>query len=418
MENLAYLGGNKTVPECSQHYVWPVLSSATIKAVNDYLVNREPLSISTKTGIVKALEDAIASYVGVNYVLSTNSGSNALYAAYVSLNLEPGSEVIVQNVTFHASISPAIHCGLTPVIVDVDENGNMSVEALEKAITSKTRAVVVNHTWGHPADMDEIVEICKKNNLKLIEDCSHAFGATYNNIKVGNFGDVAVASMQASKTLSAGEGGLLMTNDNLLYQRASLVGHYRGRTEVEVTDENLSPYVHSGMGLKFRIHPIAAVIAYHEFQTFDEKIKNRAKLLDKLSDAFHTIKGIEAPHQKENVTMGSYYGFKPSFVPGELKLNGEYIDCDTYIQIMNCEGVEIHRPSVKPLNTLPIFAGERCPPFTFVEKTWKPRISGQLTGSEQYFENRLSLPTFTYPDSEEIVDLYISAFQKVSNLLG
>lgn len=418
MENLAYLGGPRAVTERNQHYTWPVLSDTTIKAVNDYLLNREPISISTKTGIVKKLEDAIANYVGVNYVLSSNSGSNALYAAYVSLNLEPGSEVIVQNITFHASVSPAIHCGLTPVIVDVDENGNMSADALEKAITPRTRAVVVNHTWGHPADMDEIVEICNKNKLKLIEDCSHAFGATYNNIKVGNFGDIAVVSMQASKTLFAGEGGLLMTNDNLLYQRASLVGHYRGRTEVEVTDKSLSPYVHSGLGLKFRIHPIAAVIAYYEFQTFDEKIKNRAKLLDKLSNALHSIKGIDPPHQRKNVTMGSYYGYKPSFVPGELKLNGKYIDCDTYIQIMNCEGVEIHRPSVKPLNTLPLFSSERLPPFAFASKTWKPRISGQLTGSKKYFENRLSLPTFTFPDSEKIVDLYISAFQKVAYHLG
>lgn len=418
MENLAYFGGSKTVLDCGEHFTWPVLSDTTISAVNDYLVNREPLSISTKTGIVKMLEDAIAAYVGVKYVLSTNSGSNALYAAYVSLNLEPGSEVIVQDVTFHASISPAIHCGLTPVIVDVDENGNMSVEALERAITCKTRAVVINHTWGHPADMDEIITVCRKHNLKLIEDCSHAFGATYKNIRVGNFGDVAVASMQASKTLFAGEGGLLMTNDNLLYQRASLTGHYRGRTEVEVTDEALSPYVHSGLGLKFRIHPLAAVIAYYEFQTFDEKIKNREKLLGKLSDALATIKGIDPPHQKDIVTMGSYYGYKPRFVPGELKLNGTYIDCDTYIKIMNSEGVEIHRPSVKPLHTLPIFLDDKALPFKFAKATWRPRISGSLTGSKKYFENRLSLPTFTDPTSETLVDMYIAAFRKVSDKLG
>jgi len=416
MNNLAFFGGEKAVRYEGEHFEWPLLSEQTISAVNDYLKNREPLSISTQTGIIKQLEEAIADYVEVNYVLSTNSGSNALYAAYVALNVEPGSEVIVQNVTFHASVSPAMHCGLTPVLVDVEpDTGNVSVEAIEKAITRKTRILVVNHTWGHPADMDRIMHLCQKYGIKLIEDCSHSFGATYKGRKVGTFGDISVVSMQASKTLTAGEGGLLMTNNNEYYQRASLVGHYRGRSETEVTDKVLNKYGSTGMGFKFRIHPLAAVIAYNEFVTFENKIENRAKLLGKLSKALEQVKGIRPPIIKGDVTMGSYYGYKPEFVYGELKINGEDVDCDTYIRIMNAEGVDIHRPSVKPLNEMPLFM-EEVVPFKCVEQTWKPRVSGSLIGSRKYFENRLSLPTFTY--SEEIVDQYIDAFKKVSDCLG
>lgn len=416
MDELAYFGGEKTVDIEGVHFEWPLLSAQTINAVNDYLKGREPLSISTRTGIIKQLEDAIAEYIDVKHVLSTNSGSNALYAAYVALNLEPGSEVIVQNVTFHASVSSSMHCGLTPVIVDVDpDTGNVFVEEVEKAITDKTKVLVINHTWGHPADMDEIVSLCKKYNIKLIEDCSHSFGATYKGRKVGTFGDITVASMQASKMLTAGEGGLLMTNNEEYYQRASLVGHYRGRSETEITDKELKKYGSTGMGFKFRIHPLAAVIAYNEFLTFENKLENRAKLLGKLSKALEQVKGIEPPVIKEYVTMGSFYGYKPKFVPGELILNGKYIDCNTYIKIMNAEGIDIHRPSVKPLNELPIFM-EGEVPFKYIEQTWKPRVSGNLAGSKKYFENRLSLPTFTY--SEEIVDLYIKAFKKVSDCLG
>lgn len=98
-----------------------------------------------------------------------------------------------------------------------------------------------------------------------------------------------------------------------------------------------------------------------------------------------------------------------------MKINGEDVDCDTYIRIMNAEGVDIHRPSVKPLNEMPLFM-EEVVPFKCVEQTWKPRVSGSLIGSRKYFENRLSLPTFTY--SEEIVDQYIDAFKKVSDCLG
>lgn len=416
MNDLAFYGGEKSVTYQGKHFEWPLLSDETIKAVNDYLKNREPLSIATRTGIVKKLEDTISDYVGVKYVLSTNSGSNALYAAYVALNVEPGSEVIVQNLTFHASISPAMHCGLTPVLVDVEpDTGNVSVEAIRKAITNKTKILVINHTWGYPADMDSIVPLCKEFGIKLIEDCSHSFGATYKGRKVGTFGDISVASMQASKTLTAGEGGLLMTNNSEYYQRASLVGHYRGRSETEVTDKQLSRYGSTGMGLKFRIHPLAAVIAYNEFATFENKIKSREKLLGKLSEALEQVKGIRPPVIKEDVTMGSYYGYKPQFVYGELKIDGKNIDCDTYIKIMNAEGVDIHRPSVKPLNEMSLFMDEVVP-FKCVEQTWKPRISGNLIGSEKYFENRLSLPTFTY--SEEIVDQYITAFKKVSECLG
>lgn len=416
MKKLAYYGGNKTVNIEGKHFEWPLLSDETIKAVNDYLRRREPLSIATRTGIIKQLEDVITEYVGVKYCLSTNSGSNALYAAYVALNIEPGSEVIVQNVTFHASVSPAMHCGLTPVLVDVNpDTGNISVEAAEKAITDKTRVLVINHTWGQPADMDEILILCKHHNLKLIEDCSHSFGATYKGRKVGTFGDISVASMQASKMLTAGEGGLFMTNNEEYYQRASLVGHYRGRSEIEITNEVLKKFGNTGMGFKFRIHPLAAVIAYNEFMTFENKIQLRAKLLGKLSKGLEQIKGIKPPVIKGDVTMGSFYGYKPEYIPGELKVDGEYIDCDTYIKVMNAEGVDIHRPSVKPLNEIPIFMESEVP-FKCIEQTWKPRVSGELAGSRRYFENRLSIPTFTY--SEEIVDLYIKAFKKVSDCLG
>lgn len=416
MSKLAILGGRMAINVPNKHYEWPILSDNTIKAVNTYLLDRKPLSISEKKGIVKDLEDEVAKYNNIKYVLSTNSGSNALYAAYVALNLERGSEVIVQNVTFHASITPAMHCGLSPVLVDVEsETGNISVASIEKAITSKTKALVVNHTWGHPANMDEIKEICKRHKLKLIEDCSHSFGATYKGKKVGTFGDISVVSMQASKMLPAGEGGLLMTNNSLYYQRACLVGHYRGRSEDDITYDELKQYGSTGMGLKFRIHPIAAVIAYNELLLLDQKIELRKNLLGRLSYALEKLKGIRPPYISADVTMGSFYGYKPQFVPGELRMNGEYIDCDTYIDILSKEGVDIHRPSVKPLNMLPIFV-DNPKPFKCIEETWHPRVCGALLGSNKYFENRLSLPTFTY--SEKIVDLYIRAFQKVSYWLG
>ncbi|QUI23851.1 DegT/DnrJ/EryC1/StrS family aminotransferase [Vallitalea pronyensis] len=412
---LAIYGGKPSVSYTSPHFRWPELCKEGIEAVYQYLMEGKPISIADGTGIIEELEDLIREYLNVKYVLTTNSGTNALHSAYIALDLPLGSEIICQNVTFHASITPAIHCGLSPVLVDVQpDTGNVDPKSLREAITKKTKAIVINHTWGHPAEMDEILQICIEKDIRLIEDCSHAFGSTYRGEKVGTFGDIAIISMQASKAISAGEGGILVTNNQLYYERACLTGHYRGRSEKEVTDPYLKNFTHTGFGLKYRLHPIAAVIAKHELLRIDEIIEKRNHLLGILSEGLRRAKGIRPPAIRSYVTMGSFYGYKPEFVPNELFIDNRLMNCDEYIKILSAEGLEIHRPSVRPLSEFPIFQDKKAP-LQFAKDTWKPRIHKPLEGSKEYFENRLSLPTFTNMNSLPLVKEYIKAFNKVSD---
>lgn len=162
----------------------------------------------------RRLEEKFKNYFEVKYAVSFNSGRSGLMAILSSLGLEKGSEVLLQAFTCNAAPNPVIWSGLKPVFVDVDKNTfNIDVEDLKKKITPKSKAVIVQHTFGLAAEMDEIIKICQENSLILIEDCAHALGAEYKGRKVGTFGKVAFFSFSRDKVISSVYGGAVATND-------------------------------------------------------------------------------------------------------------------------------------------------------------------------------------------------------------
>lgn len=175
-----------------------------------------------KSGEVKPhriLERKFADYLGVKVAYSFNSGRSALMAILASLELKKGSEVLLQAFTCNAAANPIIWSGLTPVYVDCDDNYNLSVENLKKKITPKSRAVMIQHTFGLPADIDAIQKICDEHNLILIEDCAHSLGAEYKNKRVGTFGKAAFFSFSRDKIISCVYGGMAVTNDETLAKK-------------------------------------------------------------------------------------------------------------------------------------------------------------------------------------------------------
>jgi len=174
-----------------------------------------------KTGEeIEELENEFKNYLGVKYAISFNSGRSALMAILNSLGLEKGSEVLLQAFTCNAVPNPVIWAGLKPVYVDVNENTfNIDAEDLQRKITSKSRVVIVQHTFGLPAFMDKILEICNQNNLILIEDCAHSLGAEYKEKKVGTLGRVSFFSFSRDKVISSVYGGMIATNDDNLAQK-------------------------------------------------------------------------------------------------------------------------------------------------------------------------------------------------------
>lgn len=166
------------------------------------------------------LEKKFKEYFKVKYAISFNSGRSALLAILKNLNLKQGDEILLQAFTCNAVVNPILWSGLKPVFVDCNEKTfNIDKEDLERKISPKSRAIIVQHTFGLPADMDAILEICKKHNLILIEDCAHALGAEYQNQKVGTFGKIAFFSFSRDKVISSVYGGMVITNDDALAQK-------------------------------------------------------------------------------------------------------------------------------------------------------------------------------------------------------
>lgn len=166
------------------------------------------------------IEEEFGRYLGVKHAVSFNSGRSSLMAILNSLGFQKGDEVLLQAFTCNAAANPIIWSGFKPVYVDCDENTfNMDAEDLRRKITLKSKAVMVQHTFGLPAEMDEILKICKEQNLILIEDCAHSLGAEYKGKKVGTFGQAAFFSFSRDKVISSVYGGMAVTNDDMLAEK-------------------------------------------------------------------------------------------------------------------------------------------------------------------------------------------------------
>jgi perosamine synthetase len=194
-------------------------------------VNRVMDDFGSAYDEIDKFEEEFRDAVDTKYALAMCNGTATVHSAIFAAGARQGREVIVPSVTWHASISPILHCGATPVFCDVDPDTYCADPAdVRSRITPETCAIVVTHTYGNPADMDGFLDIVDGTDIKLIEDASHAHGATWDGRQVGSLGDIGCFSLQASKAVSGIEAGVATTNDPALYDRMLALGHY-GRVE-------------------------------------------------------------------------------------------------------------------------------------------------------------------------------------------
>ncbi len=303
--DLAVHGGRPVAAE-PVHEVWPRLT----RELEACLVAqaRDRLSIYDRSGIVQEFEDAFAGYVGVPRALATSSGTAALHSLYYGARIGPGDEVICCDYGFFATVTPLLQLGATPVFVDCSADGTISVPDAEAAVTSRTRAIMVTHMWGQPAQMDALRELCDRKGLLLFEDCSHAHGARFAGEVVGSLGDGAAWSLQAQKTIWAGEGGVLATSLQDLYERALLLGHFnlRALQEIPQSSPNFAS-AFTGTGLKYRAHPLGLALALPQIKTVDELIEGRQKAAAVLIEALAAIPGAELVQNEQPGMLHGYY---------------------------------------------------------------------------------------------------------------
>ncbi len=406
MCELAILGGSPTVAIEGPHYKWPPLTQKTEKAIVHQM--HQSISIYNKSGIIDELEKRLSSYHGVKHALLSCTGTAGLHSAFVAASLGEGDEVICPAYTFHATVTPLFFTGAIPVLVDADQTGNIDPSKIEEKINSRTKAILLTHMWGVPCDMAPILAIAKKHHLLVIEDGSHAFGALYRGKKVGTFGDLAVFSMQGQKTLTAGEGGFLLSPSDELYYRAVLFGHYNKRCLQEIPAAHpLYPFGVTGMGLKLRIHPLAAAIANEQMDGIDLILKQRRSMAKKMISLF-TRPGISVSAIPSDVD--------PSWYALILQYDENYFEglaLKKFHQALLKEGCsEFDLPgSTQPLNLLPIF---QKPELLFPK--YKGLIeyrAGDFPVAEAFYRNALKLPVWHDEKDFAIVEAYATAFEKV-----
>jgi len=267
----------------------PDLSGNEKKYVLDCV---ESTWISSLGKYISQFEEKFAEFCGAKYGVSTSNGTVALQLALVALGIGKGDEVIIPDLTFIATANVCVYVGAKPVFVDAEkETWNIDADKIEEKITEKTKAIIVVHLYGHPCDMDKILEIAKKHKLKVIEDAAEAHGATYKGKSVGSIGDVGCFSFYGNKIITTGEGGMCTTNDKKLAERMAFLKDHGMDAKKR--------YWHPEIGFNFRMTNIQAAIGLAQLERADKIIAAKRKNAKLYAELLKDVDGVTLQPQAE-----------------------------------------------------------------------------------------------------------------------
>lgn len=246
----------------------PHITRSEKRAVLDVL-NSGNLSLGPKH---KEFEEKFAKKIGTKYACSVSSGTAGLHLAMIAANIKPGDEVITTPFSFVASANSILYVNAKPIFVDIDPvTFNIDLSKIEKAITKKTKAILVVHIFGQPANMSEIVKIAKKHSLKIIEDACESICAEHDRKMVGTFGESAVFAFYPNKQMTTGEGGMIVTNDKKVYEICSSLRN-QGRSE------NMQWLDHERLGYNYRMDEMSAALGLAQLAKLDKMIVQRQQI--------------------------------------------------------------------------------------------------------------------------------------------
>jgi len=238
---------------------------------------------------VFTLEQEFSQLIGVKHAVAVNSGTSALLTCLAALGIGPGDEVIVPGYTFIASISTIIMSRAIPILAEIDESLTLDPNDVEKKITNKTKAIMPVHMLGNPCDMDAIMDIARRHDLLVIEDCAQAAGASYHGKRLGSIGNIAGYSLNVYKTVTAGDGGIVVTDNYDYYERAFAFhdqGHKPLRTGVEIGKRSI-------VGMDFRMNELTGACALAQVRKIDLVLSTLREKKRKLKNAISGIPGIK-----------------------------------------------------------------------------------------------------------------------------
>lgn len=296
--------------------------------------------ISSTGKFVIKFEEAMAMRCQRKYAVSLASGTSALDVAFLSLNLEKGSEVITSNFSIISCTNAIIRSGLTPVLVDPEEGSfNICAKDIELKITPNTKAILIPHIYGLSADMNPILELAEKYNLKVIEDAAEVHGQTYKDIPCGSFGDISIFSFYANKLVTTGEGGMLLTNNEDLYIKAkSLRDHcfMEGRR-----------FIHDDIGYNFRMTNLQAAVGLAQVEQLDKFLNRKREIGNRYTRNLKDVEQIELPKKFENNSENLYWAYT-------IKIDSKVMTADELAKKLIQFNIQT-RPSFWPLSNQPVY---------------------------------------------------------------
>lgn len=340
MAELALLGGKKT--KTKPFPQWPIFDDRERHAVMEVLESR----VWWRTPGTRTLrfEQEFARFHGAKHGIAITNGTHALEVVIAALGIRPGDEVIVPNSTFVATASSVLFAGAMPVLVDIDEGTQCIDPALvEAAITPRTKAIIAVHMGGHPADLDRLTEIASRHGLALVEDCAHAHASQWRGRCVGNYGIAGTFSFQQSKLMTAGEGGIIVTNDDE-FERKARSAHDCGRLPGEWF------YAHFSYGSNYRLSEWQGAMLSAQLTRLGEQTARRhgnAKILDRLLDE---IPGITPQKLDPRCTRNGHYAY--IFYYDAAQFAG--VPTKRFIEAMNAEGIP-NQAAYPPIHRLDMF---------------------------------------------------------------
>jgi dTDP-4-amino-4,6-dideoxygalactose transaminase len=414
-EKLALLGGNKVRQKPFPHH--PILDEDDKRAVIEVLESGNLSTFCAEPGEqflggmkIRQFERNFAEYHGVKYAVVFNSATAALHATVVGCGVKAGEEVIVPPYTFTSTATCALMHNAIPVFVDIKPDIFCLDPALiEKAITPRTRTIIVVHLFGHPADMDEIMAVAKKHNLKVIEDCAQAPGATYQGRMVGTIGDCGVFSFTESKNIMTGEGGMLITNDEEIAHTAQMI---RNHGEVIVESQEKRTYRPEIIGWNYRMTEMEAALGIEQLKKLDRYNNHRIRQAEYLAENLAGIGGLTTPVVYPWVKH-AYYLFA-------LKYDQDVIGIprNLFAEALVAEGIPLEVGYVRPIYLNPIYHENK----PFIYNYFGQEISynkGICPVTERLHEKEMMLtPVCRPPATQEDIEDVVKAVKKVMGNKG
>ncbi len=330
--------------------------------------------ISSQGKYVKNFELKFENYHEGRRSLAVSNGTVALHLALVALNIKQGDEVLVPNLTFAASVNSIIYTGAKPVLVDIEEDSwNIDLVKAEKAITKNTKAIMPVHLYGNPCEMDLVVQFANKHKLFIIEDCAEALGSYFQGKPVGVFGDVATFSFYGNKTITTGEGGMVVFKDSEIAEKASMLRDHGM--------DKSKRYWHSEIGYNYRLTNIQAALGVAQFEQLNLFVSSKRRIAKLYNSHIEKLNFFQLPIEKEG-SINTYWLYTIMILP-----NAPF-KRDDLIYFLNSSGVET-RPVFFPINIMPPYE--------------KYNSSQEFPVSQNLANNGISLPSSSSLTDEEVV---------------